>query len=470
MAAATTTDVTGNFSLTVPTGGMPFDGYLTMTMSGLIPARLYVWKPPTSDIEIGKVFLGSFDDLNSILGQLGGWTTTQGNVVVLLRGSAISEVQVEEIAVQQNGTGVGYLFDPSSLGISGVGIWAINVPPGPTEVAAQFGTTFGPAQITASQGQMTFALLIDDQQPTSLRHVDFTVGAQPTTLVFDGSSIWVFNQDSSVTKISSDGFIEGTFFIRGLPLAAASVGSGSSFAMWVASTDALDVPPYSSGGGAYLTQLDASGKILQTHTIPQQPIAFAVIQSDLGEPLLYFVDMNSDRLWSFDPVTGRETAVNYIGGAGSQALLFDGTHLWISNATTNKVIKVDVPSGVPIDSFATTGNMPGGLAFDGNSNSIWVANYSSNTVAKLDANDGHIQKVIVTGINPSWLAYDGVNVWVTNSGSNTLTQIRASDGVVLGNFATGSTPAGVVFDGANVWVANSGSNNVSEYLIQSVPS
>jgi hypothetical protein len=455
--ATTTTDAIGNFFLTVPTGGMPFDGYLALTMSGLIPTRVYVWRPPTSSIQIGNVFLTSSAMLSSLFTSLGlSATPTQAMVAVSMRDSALSELQVDEVAVQQNGVAVGYLFDPSSLGTSDAGIWILNVPPGTaTDVSATSkGTNFGPAEITTLQGQMTFALLIDDQQPPPLGRQDIEIGDQPISLVSDGTNIWALGQGNSISIVSaSDGSNRGTVPMANTPLAAVTVGTF----LWVASTKGLGLEP---GGSGYLTQFGSP----LTFNLQHQPIALAAVQDDLPEPLFYFVDMFSDSLWRFDPTTGLEIAVGPIapgssGLLGPQALLFDGTNFWISNAFNNTVSKMD-KYGTWQATFPV-GNRPVALAFDGKS--IWVGNWYDNTVAKLRADNGQVQKIITTGTGPAGMAFDGANVWVTNSGSNTLTKIRASDGVVLDNFPTGLNPAGVVFDGAHIWVANSGSNTISKY-------
>ena len=257
---------------------------------------------------------------------------------------------------------------------------------------------------------------------------------------------------SSVSMISaSNGIYLGTFLVRGQPWAAAPAGFNT---MWIASSVSPD------GGGGYLTKMGLDGGMIQTFNIQQQPAALLSIQySDLPEPVLYFVDLNSNFLFRFDPITGGVSVVGPINGSGPQALLFDGTNIWTSNYGDNTVSKLD-QYGIWHSTFPV-GNLPFGLAFDGNS--IWVANNSDSTVTQLSANDGQILQTIATGANPACIAFDGVNIWVTNMGDNTLTQIRASDGVVLRNLATELSPIGVVFDGANIWVANSGSNTVSRY-------
>jgi hypothetical protein len=166
----TTTDAIGNFSLGISTGGMPFDGYLTLTKSDLVPARVYVSRPLTSSIQIGNVVLTSGATLNLLYGLFGQTVIpNQGTVVISVRDSTLSAVQVNQVSVTPQ---AGYLLygdvntglPPSSLGTSGGSFWALNVSAGQTMInATSNGLTLGPAQITATEGQMTFVLLIADQ-------------------------------------------------------------------------------------------------------------------------------------------------------------------------------------------------------------------------------------------------------------------------------------------------------------------
>jgi hypothetical protein len=164
IVANTTTDDMGNFSLSVPTNGMPFDVYLTLMKSGLVPSRVYVSRLPTSSTQIGNVPLVPWEMLASWYQAFGQQAqATQATVIVAVRDSALSTVQSDTVAVLQGNSAVGYLFDPSSLGVSTGGIWALNVPPGPTEVAASgAGTVFGRAQIIAPAGQIVWVLIFAD--------------------------------------------------------------------------------------------------------------------------------------------------------------------------------------------------------------------------------------------------------------------------------------------------------------------
>jgi YVTN family beta-propeller protein len=259
------------------------------------------------------------------------------------------------------------------------------------------------------------------------------------------------NGGSNSVSVISNGYLAGTFPVSGWPVAAAPAGLN---AVWITSSEA----PFGSGGYFTKKVLDDFGST--QFYVQHQPAAVVSVPYDgRPEPFLYFVDWNSNGLFMFDPTTGAVFSVSNVwGSAGAQALLFDGTNIWVSNLE-NTVSKL-APLGAVLGTFSV-GSSPLGLAFDGSS--IWVANSGDDTVTQLRANDGQTLQTITTGANPTGIAFDGVNIWVTNMGENTLTQIRASDGVVLRNLATGLSPFGVVSDGAHVWVANRDDNTVSRY-------
>jgi hypothetical protein len=142
-------------------------------------------------------------------------------------------------------------------------------------------------------------------------------------------------------------------------------------------------------------------------------------------------------------------------------LAFDGAHIWVTNRTSNNVMKLRASDGANLGSFPV-GPGPLGVAFDGAN--VWVTNYLSANVTKLRASDGTNLGNFPVGTNPSAVAFDGANIWVSNEGSNNVTKLQASDGSNLGTFPVGTGPYGVAFDGVNVWVANGASDDVTKLL------
>ncbi len=169
-----------------------------------------------------------------------------------------------------------------------------------------------------------------------------------------------------------------------------------------------------------------------------------------------------------DPVTGTKVAPDYSVGSSPTGIAYDGTSIWVTNLTTDKVTKMNPSTGIIIDAFST-GDRPYGVAFDGTS--IWVANEGvdyAGTVSKIDRVTG-ARTDYPTGVGSHGVAFDGTNIWVTNSnapgtsGEHTVARVDRSTGAVV-KFAVGRKPEGVVFDGANIWVTGLGDNTVTKLM------
>ena len=104
------------------------------------------------------------------------------------------------------------------------------------------------------------------------------------------------------------------------------------------------------------------------------------------------------------------------------------------------------------------GRRPQALLFDGSH--IWVANQQSDNLMKLRASDGLNMGTFATGTRPVALTYDGTHVWVANKMSNNVMKFLAKDGSLVATIAVGQQPEGLAFDGKDVWVANGGDNSV----------
>ena len=151
------------------------------------------------------------------------------------------------------------------------------------------------------------------------------VGNAPIELLYAWNSIWVVNGgDYSITKFrASDGYLEGTFELDGIPVALTFDGNS----VWVAIPRLL-------GSTSTLIELDRWGNILATY------------------------DFNG---FAWD-------------------LLYDNDSLWVANSLFGEVAKVDPSNGLTTSTYGV-GTNPCALAKDGDS--IWVANCGDDTVTKL---------------------------------------------------------------------------------------
>jgi hypothetical protein len=112
------------------------------------------------------------------------------------------------------------------------------------------------------------------------------------------------------------------------------------------------------------------------------------------------------------------------------------------------------PGPFGIDSFASPGSGPFGLAFDGAN--LWHVDLSSQTVFALDPATGAVRRSF--SAPDQWskgLCLDGQYLWLTGNYQSRIYKIdTVSGGLVLSFAAPGSNPAGLAFDGASLWCAD----------------
>src|SRR2546425_2291629 len=83
------------------------------------------------------------------------------------------------------------------------------------------------------------------------------------------------------------------------------------------------------------------------------------------------------------------------------------------------------------------GQGPEAVLFDGTN--IWVASQFSNIVTKIGLS-GAVAGSVRVGTRPVAMAFDGTKLWVANLVSNDLTMLRASDGNILARLRAGNGP------------------------------
>jgi len=84
------------------------------------------------------------------------------------------------------------------------------------------------------------------------------------------------------------------------------------------------------------------------------------------------------------------------------------------------VMKVLPSTGAVVGTYGV-GVDPDAMVYDGTN--IWVTNGTDGTVTKLTASTGATLGTYTVGPGPAGISFDGANIWVTNSGSNTVMKI-----------------------------------------------
>ena len=150
------------------------------------------------------------------------------------------------------------------------------------------------------------------------------------------------------------------------------------------------------------------------------------------------------------------------------ALVADGSHLWVANWGGNSITELDSTNGSVVRTISGASyhfNAPDALAADGSH--LWVANGGSNnggiSLSELNLNDGSLVRNIPGDFGHPTI--DGSHLWVT-SGGNSITELDSNNGSLVRTIPGAShdfqgTDA-LVADGNHLWVASYFANVITE--------
>jgi hypothetical protein len=178
---------------------------------------------------------------------------------------------------------------------------------------------------------------------------------------------------------------------------------------------------------------------------------------------------------------------------------FDGTDLWVTNHSSDTVMRIRPSDGKLLDTWtganlaygivaamgrifvtgdtnpgrlymidptqpagavttltSNLGNTPKGIAFDGSR--LWTANDGSVSIVSLTPTSVHTVTIGFGDLHG--ILYDGANIWVTDRNADILLKLNAN-GSIAQTITVGDSPHFPVFDGTNIWVPNQSSNSVT---------
>jgi streptogramin lyase len=238
-----------------------------------------------------------------------------------------------------------------------------------------------------------------------------SVGTIPDSLAYDGANVWVTNYSSgSVSVVSSSGQLLNTIAIPGSPSTPEGIAFDGEY-IWVANDSSANS----------VTKIEAKTQtIVGTYSVGRAPDALT-----FDGRSIWVANSYSAQVTILDPGSGA-TVNGYATGVFPTDMLYDGKNIWIANGFAanlgfGSVTKIRAADGASEGTFTIPGKQLRGLAYD--DTSIWVCNAYSNTVTRLNASNVTLMGTFPTGTGPRGAAYDGTKIWIANSGQNTLTII-----------------------------------------------
>jgi hypothetical protein len=275
-----------------------------------------------------------------------------------------------------------------------------------------------------------------------------TVGLVPEYPASDGSDVWVPSQSGgTVARVrASDGKLLETWTGAGSALVALSALGNIFVTSNVAPGNLYRIDP-KQAAGAVTTVASNVGNYPNQLAFDGGRIWTANFGNGLGAGVS-IVTPGASIPWTVTTVTS--------GFSELLGALYDGANVWVTDAGTGKLMKLD--SNGAVLQTVTVGNGPVYLTFDGTN--IWVPNQGSNSLSVVRASSGAVLATLTgNGLNlPSQAAFDGVRVLVTNFSGGLVSLWKAADLTVIGNSSMGTNVVGVCSDGINFWITLGGNN------------
>jgi hypothetical protein len=158
--ATTTSDASGNFSLSVPTGGIPFDGSLSMNGPGLLGASAYWSKPLTSATTTMPFMLTAADEQNLYL-SAGASQITGSPIALRITDCGGTPLRVDILNLNpEPGTNPYLPSQNLNFNFGGPNYWIVNEPNGQVTVSANYkGITLAPATLYTADGFTTYVTI-----------------------------------------------------------------------------------------------------------------------------------------------------------------------------------------------------------------------------------------------------------------------------------------------------------------------
>jgi len=144
-------------------------------------------------------------------------------------------------------------------------------------------------------------------------------------------------------------------------------------------------------------------------------------------------------------------------------LAFDGKHLWVADRKAQMLYSIDPHNGKVVAEIPSPAYWPTGLAWDGEF--LWCADVKGGIplsenyrglIYKISPKDGRVLKVIdaPTG-RPRDLAWDGTYLWCVDEKADEIIQFSPDDGTTIKTLRSpAKDPRGLAFDGKYLWVSD----------------
>jgi streptogramin lyase len=284
-----------------------------------------------------------------------------------------------------------------------------------------------PTEVTAASDPDSL-IRIDSQKPSVAQAIPFA--GSPTLLATDGSDLWVASEAArTLTRVVIASGDQRPIGLDGVPTGLA-VGAGT----------------------VYVAQGFA-------HSLERMDVKTGAQQPALDGWTLRYVAFEGADGWGIDPVAdavvhlppgGDPRSIALPPGSGPADLAIDAESVWIANAGSHTVTRIDRQTGKAVQS---TNVVDDPTAIATSDSAIWVASETGDSLARIDRSTGRVatRREAVCDA-PVDLVTMGSDVWVGCAGSHELVDLDA-DANVIARLPLRASPSSLLIVSGNLWAS-----------------
>jgi len=261
------------------------------------------------------------------------------------------------------------------------------------------------------------------------------VPAGPAAVAFDGDGLWVASLDAGVvSELATGGGNDHTIGRVGRPTGLA-VGGGM---IWVADA-------FNQG----VTLLDAaSGEVLRT----VEPLLARRITFGAGSG--WAIDDVADQVLRLDRQSGEiAQTIALEAGAYPAGVAVGPSAVWVANAGTSTVVKLDPTSGDLTASGIALRTVPAEVA--AGDRDVWISGPADDTLVRVDPLTNAVAATIPICDQPQAIVVDGESLWVGCAGAQEVWHLDR-EGKTLSKVSVGGVPTAIAIGDGRLYVAVSG--------------
>lgn len=172
---------------------------------------------------------------------------------------------------------------------------------------------------------------------------------------------------------------------------------------------------------------------------------------------LWYADGSSLALVQLDATGQTQRQIPVSGGKALGLLWMSPGYMYQSAPRQRKYYKLDAQTGGELSSFESPGGRPWAIVWDGTH--FWLTDVNRKEIYKYDSNGKAVASILGPGQSHTGMAWDGTYLWVLQA-NKYLYKISRTGQIIDVYDPPGTNPRGLCFDGQYLWLSDASRNKI----------